>query len=456
MSSDSADKAMPFVVGREVGIDPNEVDVFIAKELTRLSIVDREKVLFDLHGVSDEDNETPEMIQASLRLLQKELDLVESLSHGYKKALTMDPNYVQNHKFQLQFLRADRYDPPAAAKRLAKFFDLKLDLFGEELLVRGITQDDLDAQDLDALYNGMAMDLPFRDPAGRLIYFQLPQSVELPVRAVLRKTLYGVMLFCEEDEETQRKGTVAVSYLVGQQLPWQQMRQRYELNRQWGNLMAGLPLRFEAFHFCIDSIFWRPIIAAFKIAANTFTRVRIREHIGGHREVISSLQTFGIPTHGFPVSKDGEILRHLCSERWSKRRKLEQMKKQKAEAEQTSEDQTSKALVVQVQPRRVGTPGQNDVLLGRGRLYYSHVGNLRLRYIITERSQAYDEAGSWEKKIVCFEIVKRIKNKSGRFLREDCAGWIEVDDETAMKKISHSFRTLRGLKKSNPKENVQK
>ncbi len=450
MAPDSADIAISFDDLEEEAVDPKGVDNLIAKELTGLSVVDREKVFFDLHGVSGEENETPAMIEASLQLLQKELDVVE-VCHGYKKALAMDPTYVQNQTFLLKFLRADRFDPHAAAKRLTKFFDYKLDLFGEDLIVKDITQADLDDQDLDSLYNGMGMDLPFRDPAGRLVFFQLARSVNVPVRALLRKTLYGCMIY-SNDEETQRKGAVSVSYLVGQKFNWHEARQRQDMNKQLAAFTSCLPLRFEALHVCIDSIIWRPILAVYKIYANIFTRVRVREHIGDHEQVLFSLQTFGIPTHGFPVTKDGQILRHLCAEQWSKRRRLEEIMRQKAEAEQKLSDGTARAPVVKVQPIRVGTPGQNDVLFGRGRAYYSHIGNLRLRNIIIERSPAYERAGPWEKKMVSFEIVKRIKKKSGRFLKEDDAGWVEVDDETATKKVSHCFRTLRGLKNANSTE----
>ncbi len=434
-------------------IDPNSVDTLIAKELAALSVADREKVFFDLHGVSEEVIETPAMIQESLQLLQKELETMES-SHGYKKAIAMHPSYVQSQKLLLKFLRADRFDPCAAAKRLTKFFDLKLELFGEDLLAKDITQDDLDYQDLDSLYNGMGMDLPVRDPAGRLVYFQLARPSNVPVRAMLRKTLYIVMLY-SEDEKTQRKGAVSVTYLVGQKFNWQDVKQRQDMNRQLATLMSGLPLRFDAMHVCIDSILWRTILAVYKTAANTVTRVRVREHMGDHKQVIFSLQTFGIPTYGFPVTENGDILRHRCADRWNKQRTLEQMSKQNAEVDQTFQDDAVTAQRVQVQLSRVVTPGPNDVLLGRGKAYYSHVGNVRLRSIVAERSYAYEETGPWEKKTVCFEIVKRIKSKSGRFLSDDGAGWVEVDDEIAMKKVSHSFRTLRGLKNVKIKDSSQ-
>ncbi len=430
----------------EDSASPDDVDTLLAQDLAQLSMAEREKVFFDLHGVSGEVNETPEMIRGSLHMLQEQLDAIED-KHAYTKALSMDSTYVQAQTLQLKFLRADRFDPVAAAKRLTKFFEFKLELFGEDLLVRDITQDDLDDQDLKALYSGRGYDLPFRDRAGRLIVFTVPQSVDVPIRAVLRTVLYASMVYCEDDE-TQRKGQIHISYLVGQQLNLQQMGQRRELNQAWAKLVTGMPLRLEAIHMCADSFVWRPIFAIFKIRAALFTRVRIREHIGDRNQIVFRLQTFGIPTHGFPMMEDGVTLACLSVDRWKKRRILEQLLKK--EVEHKCAEKLAKAHVI-----RVGTPGQKDVLLGRGRAYYSHVGNLRLKKIVIERITMYEQAGHTEKQKVSAEIVKLIQSESGRFLRDDGVGWVEVDDETATKKVSHGFRTLRNLKNENTRGNVQ-
>lgn len=91
---------------------------------------------------------------------------------------------------------------------------------------------------------------------------------------------------------------------------------------------------------------------------------------------------------------------------------------------------------------RVDTPGPNDVLFGRGRAFYSHVGYLQLKNVLIEWSTIYEGSGNAEKQRVSADIVKLIQSSSGRFLRDDGAGWVEVDDETAIRKVSHGFRTL--------------
>jgi hypothetical protein len=141
-----------------------------------------------------------------------------------------------------------------------------------------------------------------------------------------------------------------------------------------------------------------------------------------------SLQTFGIPSSCFPVTLGGKLITNDHGERWEKRRKLERME---------SASNNNKV--------RVGAPGRHDVLLGRGKARYQHMGNLRFRYWVESRAKQYDLAtSSSEKKQLTHEIVHLVKDSTGRFLKDDEAGLIEVEDDVARLKVSHAFRTLRG------------
>ena len=93
-------------------------------------------------------------------------------------------------------------------------------------------------------------------------------------------------------------------------------------------------------------------------------------------------------------------------------------------------------------------PGPFDVLLGRGRLIQEHLGNLRYRQMIDEHKDQYDSASKLEKTNIAKKVVQLVQASQGRFLKrdegEDGGGfWIEVDDETAREKVSHSFRNRR-------------
>jgi hypothetical protein len=92
---------------------------------------------------------------------------------------------------------------------------------------------------------------------------------------------------------------------------------------------------------------------------------------------------------------------------------------------------------------RIGVPGRNDVLLGRGKGFQQHSGNVRYRYLIEEHYNQYESSSKMEKKKLTEEVVRIIKEPSGRFLKEDSAGWAEVEDGVARFKVSHAFRSMR-------------
>ena len=154
---------------------PTFADSLIAKEMNQLSTEDREKVYYDLHGVCDEIEETTEMINESISQLEVELRNLKS-KEAYELAKLMDREYVEDRDFRLKFLWADRFNATEAALRLARHFQAKLDLFGRSKLVKDIVQDDLDEDDMEALYAGFTQVLPVRDSAGRAVSLWFPHQ----------------------------------------------------------------------------------------------------------------------------------------------------------------------------------------------------------------------------------------------------------------------------------------
>lgn len=147
---------------------PNEMDRIIAKEMTDLSLQEREKAENDVHGIGTKGEEDPLMLQTGLMQLQH---YVDSMKRGtvYEEAELMDSNYVHDRNFQLMFLRADRYNAKEAAERMIRFFDLKKSLFGTEKLVKDITMEDLSEDDRETLRSGYMQLPPYLDMAGRTI-----------------------------------------------------------------------------------------------------------------------------------------------------------------------------------------------------------------------------------------------------------------------------------------------
>jgi len=92
------------------------------------------------------------------------------------------------------------------------------------------------------------------------------------------------------------------------------------------------------------------------------------------------------------------------------------------------------------------SPQKFDVLLGRGRAHVENPGNQRLQIIVNINKPRYAASNSHHKKTqISQDIVHQIKNcgtETGRFLRYDkqMRSWIEVDDQSARRKVSQALR----------------
>ena len=159
---------LPDVVPSD-GPDPSATDSMVAQLMNRLSIREREKVLYDLHGIREEIEETPELLRTALAQMEVEIGLL-SEKDAYEIASQQDNSYVQDRDFRVKFLRADDFDGKQAALRFVRHFQAKLDLFGAEKLTKTIVQDDLNKMDMDVLYSGYSQNLPARDSSGRIVW----------------------------------------------------------------------------------------------------------------------------------------------------------------------------------------------------------------------------------------------------------------------------------------------
>lgn len=164
---------------------------------------------------------------------------------------------------------------------------------------------------------------------------------------------------------------------------------------------------------------------------------------GSATELKYILQTFGIPGSFIPVTSEGEVTVDSETSKWKKRRQAERL------AKSTNDDGvgTDKEKGNNNLAGLIGTPGNHDVLLGRGRLSQDHIGNVRFRYLIDEHQARYDQALKKDKTAISEEIVQLVRAGGGRFIKESGSGWIQVDETTARNKVSTCFRTTRCRKK---------
>jgi hypothetical protein len=166
--------------GIEEGGSPSgngdQADSHIAQALNKLSMKERDQAYHELHGVDQAIQETPEFIQQNLQEFHSQLYSIKD-THPKAKAFQMalqQAAYVLDPKMGLKFLRADSFNVSKAADRMIRFFDLKLFLFGADLLCHDITMEDLSNDDRNTLKAGFIQLLPVRDRAGRAILVLVP------------------------------------------------------------------------------------------------------------------------------------------------------------------------------------------------------------------------------------------------------------------------------------------
>lgn len=145
-----------------------QLDDELVDEMNKLSVQQRIAALEDMHGVAGAKQEDIQMVMKKLNEMDQKLRGMSG-SAAYRIALKRDPAFLQNIDFRLMFLRADDFDVACAIKRMHKFLDYKLELFGEEKLCRDITLKDLDLDDMTSLETGAFQELSERDRSGRAV-----------------------------------------------------------------------------------------------------------------------------------------------------------------------------------------------------------------------------------------------------------------------------------------------
>ena len=266
------------------GIPDEEADRYLAREMAELTVEQRERYAEEIHGVAvNAPEETPEFVDRCLSQMEEEIVKVRTRS-AYNRAHFLNPSMVGGRPFRLMFLRCSLFDPRLAARRIIDHFKYKAELFPEEKLAVPITQDDLDADDKEALYTGAHQ--PFRcgtDSVGRAVLWILRSSNGGRIKSwknAVRATWYHHMAMLQ-DEEVQRRGVIIISYDVAV-TQWHPAIAT-EMVRRQHILKDGIPLRLAAFHYCYDNIAIRSAFAVLRTVAGTDFRLRLRDHYGSHQ-----------------------------------------------------------------------------------------------------------------------------------------------------------------------------
>jgi hypothetical protein len=293
-----------------------EADKLAVNELNELTLIERNKVYEEVHGVAAVQEETPAFLEERLEQLELLINRIRKKT-AYDTALFLCPAQIRNRDFRLMFLRADDWDVIKASQKIAQYFEHKLQLFGVCKLCKRITLEDLNEDDLEALQTGSLQYLPQKDQAGRPVLFttQRHHNYKTPENQVcslmvagyafcgafslfwftdtlflnyitqLRAMWYIAMSGFVGDIEAQRKGLVMIFYHVGSCKPIFNLTPPSYLARCSTIFSKAMPLKFSAIHYCCDkNSLGGQIMNRVQMAIGTPGRLRFRVHRGTLRK----------------------------------------------------------------------------------------------------------------------------------------------------------------------------
>ncbi|KAL3936496.1 MAG: hypothetical protein SGBAC_008198 [Bacillariaceae sp.] len=406
-----------------------DVEALLVQGMQSLTFGELQREQEDLHGVSNELQEDDVVIDGLRQSLREHLHRIKR-GTAYETAEARNLSYVTQRDFEILFLRANRYDPKAAAEQMIRFFSMKLELFGTERLVRDITLQDMDEDDMETVMCGSIQVGRCLDRSGRAIVLAIPgiRSYQ-SIKNDLRYQFYLIMKVLQS-QESQDKGAVIVSYFVGD-LKDQKRGEGFSQNIK---LLLSLPLNLAGYHWCLDD----PTQLIFgKMAVSLMPprlRAKTKMHFGSHVECQYLLASYGIPREALPFSDRNNEVDLSYHKYWLK---------QCAQQEEVGNSQCPSERVVS---KYDCVPGENDVLcIGRKA---SGAGNERLRNMAISFADSYDDGTVKNRKIILNRMMEKIRVHGGRFLKPDTSeegggGWIEVEDKEIREKIGQSFRNLR-------------
>ena len=410
-----------------------EIDAFIAKELNKMSMQERQKIFEEIHGVDRIVEETPEFLSEKLDALQEEVLKIHP-KIAYEMAVQHDKTFVFKNTFRLTFLRADMFDPIKASKRLVTFFECRLALFGSHLLTKSLTLQDLDKDDMATLKSGYFQILPQRDTAGRAVLVQVQGMFKRSYKLALNMQRMYHYLMCSmvEDMETQRHGYIFVMYQIG----------KYEydpppdlFNGRTNLFMQGSPVRLCGMHMCFDNPIMKSLMRVILAVSGPEARARNRFHEGSHTEVQYKLLSFGIPVDLFPITSEGELKKTNHMKWLSTRRSKESTR-------MSQHGQHQIYFASSMSDSQIDIPGRNDVLMGKGKPLQDHSGNVALRALVNIYLEDYQAAKKNDKVNYVNKVYDIItKSKHGRFLKKNEKGWwvLADDEKDAREKVGKTF-----------------
>jgi hypothetical protein len=183
-----------------------------AVERQALTVDERQRIHDDVYGKESLLRETDDMLENGTNLIQEALlEIPDADKQAYLEALERSPQLVKRETDPVAFLRCEKYDAWAAAKRLVAYWEVRKKVFGNERAFLPMTQTGAIAEDMEYLRKPLLTLLPDDEHGRPVIHCDRIRCVRsvVPRDSVVACFFYMMHVLCER-EGTQQRGIVGI------------------------------------------------------------------------------------------------------------------------------------------------------------------------------------------------------------------------------------------------------
>ena len=263
--------------------------------------------------------ETEESVSDALKRLKEEIDGIsdETKANWLKAQERCAPKLVDDRHLLL-FLRCEVFHVDLAAGRLIKYWDKRVEVFGEDRAFLPLTLDGALKGDEISLEMAFVQSTEHTDAEGRRIILGDPSKLDKSkyTRESMVRAFWYTMHAALEDEVTQKRGIILLLFPHHAQYS-QFDRKLVATNAE--SMKGCLPVRVGAFHICQPPTFFTIVFPIIKLLLGKRLRERIKVHTGSEEHVLERLARFGIPVESVPSDLGGAVV--LNQKAWLEHRR---------------------------------------------------------------------------------------------------------------------------------------
>ena len=263
--------------------------------------------------------ETDESVSDAIKRLKEEIDgISDETKANWLKAKERCPPKLVDDRHLLLFLRCEVFHVDLAAGRLIKYWDKRVEVFGEDRAFLPLTLDGALKGDEISLEMAFVQSTEHTDAEGRRIILGDPSKLDKSkyTRESMVRAFWYTMHAALEDEVTQKRGIILLLFPHHAQFS-QFDRKLVAINAE--SMKGCLPVRVGAFHICQPPTFFTIVFPIIKLLLGKRLRERIKVHTGSEEHVLERLARFGIPAESVPSDLGGAVV--LNQKAWLEHRR---------------------------------------------------------------------------------------------------------------------------------------